>query len=275
MKQAFDHRLGLALNLALSGASAGLIVAPVLVTLSARDGLHVAIPEAVLTMLAALVPIIWLGMRGREMRDGLMLMTAATPSAFTTRSAIIRDARFWSVTGPFALAIFTQVGMLVFQVSYLLPLLGSAGTSLALCTSVSALIGRLALGAVVDRLNQRAVSAMAFTSQAAALGLMIALPEIPAALYAGSVLFGLFVGNVVSLPSVIIGQEFAAGSFALVIGLSTAIGQVAWSFAPALVGAVRDITGNYGAALAVCMVLQLTAALFVLRHPRGAQPACR
>jgi len=88
--------------------------------------------------------------------------------------------------------------MMVYQVVYLLPLLGGAGTSAALvCTSVSAAGGRLVMSTMLDHLDQRLIAATTFASQAAALSLMVAMPGSAAALYLGSIIFGLGMGNVV------------------------------------------------------------------------------
>ena len=81
--------------------------------------------------------------------------------------------------------------------------------------------------------------------------------------------FGLSVGNVITLPSLIVQREFAARSFGLVIGLSSTIGYVALAFGPVLLGVARDVTGGYGLALGICIALQLAAAALVLLK-RGA-----
>ncbi len=55
----FDAQRGLAISLALNGASAaGFTVAPVLVTLSSRFGLGEAVSGTVLVLLAILVPLV-------------------------------------------------------------------------------------------------------------------------------------------------------------------------------------------------------------------------
>jgi predicted MFS family arabinose efflux permease len=152
----------------------------------------------------------------------------------------------------------------------LLPLLGPRGTSIALvCTSVAAGVGRLVLSAAMDHLDQRPVAAMTFASQAAAVTLMISMPASPWALYLGSILFGVCMGNVVTLPTLIVQREFAPRAFSMVLGLSTAIGQIAYSISPALLGLVRDLSGGYRPALAVCIGLQILAALLILRQPTG------
>jgi MFS family permease len=267
----FELQRGLAVSLALTGASVGgFAVAPALLTLSQRHGFAAAVPEVVLSLLAVIVPLIWIGIRWQADRRRPLPLVAATVGPgrpmITSHSEALQDARFWSVAAPFALALSAQVGMIVFQVSYLLPLLGTSGTSIALvCTSVAGVVGRFVVGLVIDHLPQRGTSAAIFASQAGALGLMIAFPGHPAALYLGSAIFGLGIGNVVILPSVIIQHEFASMSFGLVLGLSTAVGQIAYSLIPTVLGVVRDLSGGYRVVLVVCIGLQLAAVVLVKR----------
>jgi MFS family permease len=268
LSQHFNRRLGFALSVALTGASAGgFAVAPSLIALSHHDGFRTAVPELVLPLAALILPLIWIGMRGTSgAQRAAPDMTQSVLPAVTRREAL-RDKRFWSVAGPFALAISAQVGMMVYQVSYLLPLLGAAATSVApVCTGISAAAGRLVLSSIIDHLDQRLVSAATFASQAAALSLMTSLPGSPTARYFGGIVFGLCMGNVVALPSLIIQRSFASRSFGLVLGLSTAIGQVFYSISPALLGVVCDLSGGDRATLGVCIGLQTAAVLLILRR---------
>lgn len=274
----FDHHRGLALSVALTGASAGgFAVAPALVALSHSNGFRAAMPELAALLLAAILPLIWLGIPAAAAGRKPPATLPGISPASAGRREFLRQARFWWVAAPFALAISAQVGMMVVEVSYLLPLLGPAGTSLALmATSIAGAGGRLGLSAVIDRLDQRRVSAATFAGQAAALSLMVALPGHPAALNLGAVLFGLGMGNVVALPSLIIQREFAPASFGTVLGLSTAVGQAAYAVSPTVLGIVRDLSGGYRACLVVCVGLQLAAAATVLRRqtrPRAGKAA--
>jgi cyanate permease len=113
-------------------------------------------------------------------------------------------------------------------------------------------------------LNQRLASGASFASQAFGLGLMLVLPDQPVALFGGSVVFGLSVGNVITLPALIVQREFAPQSFSLVIGLSSMVGQSTLAFGPMLLGVVHDATGGYGAAIGLCIALQLVGAVMVL-----------
>jgi MFS family permease len=72
----FDLRRGLALSIALSGASVGgFTVAPILLTLSQRHGLASAVLEIVLILLTVIVPLIWVCIRWqadrRPFADGI------------------------------------------------------------------------------------------------------------------------------------------------------------------------------------------------------------
>jgi MFS family permease len=280
----FDRRRGLAISLALNGASVGgFTVAPALVYLTHRQGVDSAVIEVIAAVLVVLVPAVCFGLRRPPTAaaraavpvsaDMVMPMDRRTPLA--TRRDALRSRHFWSAAVPFALAITAQVGFIVHQVAYLLPTLGPDGTGLAVgSTAAAAVVGRLALGTVIDRLDVRLVSAVSFASQAAALLAMIGLGWSPAALFIGSVVFGLSVGNVITLPALVVQREFAAASFGLVIGLSFAVGQFAFGFGPALLGLARDLAGSYAPALGISIALEIAAAIVVLRgRPRTARAA--
>ena len=267
----FDRQRGLALSLALNGASSGgIFVAPTLVIAIAVAGFPAVMVTAIV-MAAILIPAIAIGIDRPPIRTqatGIFLPhggarsgagSTSAPSRWT-RAQALRSLAFWSVAGPFALALMAQVGFLVHQIAFLEPTIGRsrAGLTVGVLT-VIAIIGRLALGAAALRLDLRGVTALSLVSQAAALFAMTQTTN-AAALFIACAIFGLSAGNLVSLPAMIIQREFEATSFGMVVGLSTAIGQFTYAFGPGLLGAVRDATGGYTAAFALCMMLQLTAA---------------
>jgi predicted MFS family arabinose efflux permease len=264
----FERQRGLAITLALNGASvAGFTVGPVLVLLSHHIGVGRAVPLAVLGLLAIVLPLIGFGLKEPT---GAASAPPTSASLDLSAADILRSWRLWSIALPFALALAAQVGLIVQLVSFLLPRLGPGGAATALAlTSIAAVSGRLTLAAVIDRLHQRRASAASFVSQAGGLALMMLLPNQPAALYAGCVIFGLSVGNVITFPALIVQREFPAAVFGLVIGLSAAVGQFAFSLMPVILGTIRDLTGGYVAVLAVCIALQLAAAFIVLVGARS------
>ncbi len=262
----FDARRGLAISLALNGASAsGFTVAPLLVAVQARIGIEAAVPLVAAGLFAVLAPLLLWG-TARPVR--------AVPAARATeRGGGLDSLDFWRVAGPFALALMAQVALLVHLVSILLPLLGTGGAGIAVgVVSAMAMAGRLGLGTILDRLDLRLVACASFASQAVSVAVMLAWPQSVWAQYAGCVGFGLSVGNVITLPSLIIQREFPPSRFGAVVGLSTAVGQVAYAFAPALAGLVHDLAGGYAPVLALCAGLQVAAAGLVLSRPPPRSP---
>jgi len=130
-----------------------------------------------------------------------------------------------------------------------------------------AIVGRLTLGTMANWLNQRLASALSLASQAAALAVMTQTTDAETLLAACAV-YGFSVGNVITFPALIVQREFEPAAFGMLIGLSTGISQFTYAFGPGLLGIVRDATGGYTAALAVCIALNLTAAAIVLRRPQ-------
>jgi MFS family permease len=265
ISQWFTHRRGLAISLALNGASfGGIVVAPALVALIALFGFSSAMLIAAAVMVAILVPVVLLWVPAQ----------AATPAAAPsiepqwTRRDALRSLPFWTVSGPFALALMAQVAFIVHQIAFMEPLVGRAQAALSVSLmTVCAVIGRLTLGLVVDRLDPRAIAAGSMASQAAALFAMTQTTD-ATLLLAACATYGFSVGNIITLPALIMQREFPPGAFSLVLGLSTAIVTFAGAVGPGLIGLIRGATGDYVAALTVCLALKLVGSAFVLIRKR-------
>jgi MFS family permease len=268
----FDRQRGLALSLALNGASSGgILVTPALVLAIAHYGFAKAMLGSALLFAAILLPVIALFIdRPRSAARAASDPAPAAVAAWTRRSAL-RSPAFWSVAAPFAMALTAQVGFLVHQVAFLQPALGraEAGVSVAVLT-VAAIVGRLMLGVVAQRIDVRRFTAWSLASQAAALLAMIWTGE-PAALYAACVVYGFSAGNLITLPSLTIQREFEAASFGMLVALSWAITQFTYAFGPGLLGALRDWSGGYAVPLAFCIVLKVLAAALILVGPRASR----
>ena len=115
-----------------------------------------------------------------------------------------------------------------------------------------AVIGRVLFSFVIDRLNQRLASALSFLSQAVALVIVINVHN-DIALIAACALFGFSVGNLITLPALIVQREFDPRSFGVLISLITAINQVTYAFGPGVIGLLRDISGGYALPFYVCI----------------------
>ncbi|MEZ5765521.1 MAG: MFS transporter [Xanthobacteraceae bacterium] len=265
----FYQKRGLAISLTLTGASfGGIILTPLMVAAISHWGFRTAMLGTAAATVAILVPtlLLCIGKPPAALDFGAATPTqAAQPSGETwTRRRALHSLQFWTMTLPFALAIGAQVGFLVHQLALLEPKIGLQTASYAVAlTTAMAVLGRLAVGAVIDRLNQRMVSAASFLSQAAALLILLGTDN-TAALFAACALFGFSVGNLITLPSLIIFREFGAKSFGLLVGLSVAVNQLIYAFGPGIVGWLRDASGTYTASLAFCVALQCIAAAIIL-----------
>jgi len=109
---------------------------------------------------------------------------------------------------------------------------------------------------------------------------LLAWSREPLGVYAGCALFGLGVGNLTTLPGLVLAVEWPRERFSSLVALVVGINQFTFAFGPSLVGVARDTAGGYPAALAVCVGLEALAAGLILlgpgrvREPAAPLPAC-
>jgi MFS family permease len=263
----FFEKRGLAISLTLTGASfGGIILTPLMVEAISQYGFHKAmLGTAIATFVIITATVLLCVGQPPKPRTAAAAAQSRLPAGEEwTRARALRSLQFWTMTLPFALGIGAQVGFLVHQLALLQPTMGLQMASYAVAvTTTMAVLGRLVVGAVIDRLNQRIVSAISFLSQALALLALINTNSL-AAMFVACAVFGFSVGNLITFPSLIITREFGARSFGLLVGLSVAINQVIYAFGPGVVGWLRDFSGTYTVSLIVCMALQCLAAVIIL-----------
>lgn len=261
----FDRRRGLAISLALNGASfGGVIVIPAMVFAISAEGFSTTMlgSSAVILVLAIPLAVFVLGKPAPKF-DAVAAMAGETPRSWT-RAGALRSPAFWVISGPFAVGLLSQAAFLVHQVAFLEISIGrtSAGIAVAITTAAS-ICGRLAMGAFVDRLDLRAFSAISWATQALALAAMTQVAgQWP--LFFLCAIYGLSVGNLITLPALIIQREFSAAAFGMLVALSTAITQFIYALGPGLLGVVRDAAASYSPAIALCVALNLAAAGVIL-----------
>lgn len=261
----FDRKRGQAVSITFMGASvSGVVLMPGLVALVEAIGFRHAFEIAALAVLLMLPVAATIRFPHAQDASGAGAMQGSAPS----RRALLCDAGFLYLTGAFALAIMVQVGFIVHQISILQPVIGlqSAGGAVALTTAM-ALAGRVGLGIVADRINPRQVAVLAIGSQAAAL-LAIGFAGRTEVVVVACAVFGFSIGNLITLPALIIQREFAPAAFSIALGLSMAIAGVINAFGPAAMGLLRDLTGGYAAPIVVGVIIQVGAAVAVGLAPR-------
>jgi len=279
----FERRRGLAVSIAFNGATlGGVTVAPVLIPVIAVFGFTRALVIAGLVSFGAVIAVAAAVMRRGPEALGLGPDGEAAPSAVAApgvaaarrwRGDALRTWRFWSVSAPFALGLAAQVGVLTHLVALVTPAVDAGGAARAVgTTTAAALIGRLLTGIVVDRLNRRAVASATLVVQMLGLAVLTWLPS-ATAVYVGCALFGLGVGNLTTLPGLILAVEWPRERFSALVGLAVGINQFTFAFGPSLVGVIRDRVGGDALALAACATLQALAAVMILLGPGRPPPS--
>lgn len=260
----FHKKRGMAISLALNGASCGGIIgAPLMVAAIGGFGFPTATGGAAILMVLVMVPVILLFV-GQPPREAALPGETAALSGREIRAQALRDPVFLTLTVGFALVLFAQVAFIVHLIAYLDTIIGRerAAVAMALMTAM-AVVGRVSLSTVIDRLDQRLASAVSFLSQAVALVVVINFRAEPL-VFGACALFGFSVGNLITLPALIVQREFPPRSFSVLANLVTAINQVTYAFGPGIVGLLHDATGGYAIPFYLCVALQIAGALLIL-----------
>jgi predicted MFS family arabinose efflux permease len=269
----FDKKRGMAISLALNGASFGGIVGvPLLVAGIGYFGFSGAMIAAAIVMVVLMVPVILIFVGRPPLLSHAELTAAAdAPSPTQVRARAFRDIGFLSVSAAFALVLFAQVGFIVHLISFLDSVIGRerAAVAVALLTAM-AVVGRVLFSFVIDRMNQRLASSLSFISQAIALAIVINVHN-EIVLIAACALFGFSVGNLITLPALIVQREFDPRSFGVLVSLITAITQITYAFGPGVVGLLRDLSGSYALPFYMCIGVELTAAMLIMIRGRRTQ----
>lgn len=258
----FDKERPKALSVAFNGSSiGGLVFTPLWVALIGALGFATAALLIAIAMAAILWPV---SMRYLQPRPSGA--AAVRPTSALTKGQLLRDRRFVTISAAFALGLFAQIGLFAHLLTRLTPEFGENGAAWAIgLVTICAVFGRTLFGWLIGNGDRRRIAALNFMVQACGTALLAFGSGVPA-LAAGCVLFGLGVGNLVSLPPLILQTEFAAGDVGKAVALTVAINQAVFAFAPAVLGAVRDLEGGYVLAFALVGIIQLVSALIILAN---------
>lgn len=267
----FDRDRPKAIALAFNGASVGgILFVPAWIFLINRFGFQAAALGIGAVTVATIGILCLRYLRptpeslGIEADGGSVAGVKPRPRPRLSRAELIRQPRFITLSTAFALGLFAQIGLLAHLIVRLAPEVGveHAGFLVSLAT-VCAVVGRTIVGQWVGDHDRRVVAAANFCVQIIGVLLLI-FGTGWLVLALGCILFGLGIGNLVSLPPLIAQKEFAREDVVTVVALVVAINQAVFAFAPAIVGAIRDATTDYSIAFGVVVCTQALAAVIVL-----------
>ncbi len=302
----FVRRRGLALSVALTGASfGGIVLVPALTSAIRALGFETGVTLVAGIVCALILLITWpvfvrtpalkgllpdgdpIGVGGgalaqsrtqpRTSDAGISAEKPVTPqppadTAWGLRQ-VFTDRGLLTITLPFAIGLTAQVGLLTHLLAMLVPMLGAEHAAWMIgVTTASAVAGRFVAGALLDRVSRRRIAAGNFAVQLVGLVLLSAALGMDAAtgpVLAGCVLFGAGVGNMIAFPGLLVQQAVAPAQFARITRLVTGIGQISFATGPSLMGWLRQAGGSYQPVLMVCIVLFIAAAVVVWSGPEG------
>jgi len=283
----FIRKRGFAMSLANTGLSlGGIILVPLASILILHWGLSITLPLLGALIWIVIIPVALFFIKQRpsdvnQYPDGALPRASAqeasdaslghaTQSRVWTRFEAMRTIAFWAIVSGFLLALGGQIAFLIHQVSFLSEYLGTTGAATAVSvTAFGSIIGRLFLGTFVDRCDKRYVAMVCFLIQGAAV-VTLAYYNHVVVLYLGTFVFGLTMGSIIMMQSLIIGECFGLVSFATVAGFAGLFTMSGAAFGPTVAGAIYDATGSYQMAFTIFAALSMLAAMaiFFARPPR-------
>jgi sugar phosphate permease len=278
----FIRKRGTAMGITMTGLSlGGVILVPFMVFLTSRWGLKVALPILGAMFWVVIIPIALLFMKRRpsdlgQYPDGEeMAMTPADgepsqPHGYETQyrswtgPQAMRTTTFWAIVAAFMLALGGQIAFLMHQVSFLSLYIGPAGAASAVSVTAGAsIVGRLFLGPIADRFDKRYVSVVCFLIQGSAMFALAHTSHV-AVLYLGTFAFGLTMGGILMMQSLIIGECFGFVSFGTVSGWTGFFSMSGSAFGPVVAGLIFDATQSYRMAFTIFAIASVMAMLAIL-----------
>jgi cyanate permease len=279
------------MSLVMTGLSVGgIVMVPLAAFLITRWGLKVALPILGAMFWAVIIPLAIFVIKQRpsdvgQFPDGRSVSPSSGRGTVGhlryesqmrewTRREAMGTVTFWAIVAAFFLAMACQVSYLVHQVSFLSGFLGFSGAASAVSiTAATSIVGRLSMGVFIDRLDKRYVTMGLFIIQGIAV-LGLAYSNHIAVLYLGTMAFGLTMGCVVMMQSLIIGECFGMRSFATVSGLAGVFVQVGAAIGPTIAGLIYDATQSYRIAFTIFAAASALAifAIVFAKPPAQADP---
>jgi MFS family permease len=261
----FDRRRGLALGLTMAGVGVGSFFIPTVAqSLLSNHGWRFT--YLAMGILAALIPSTLITLVFRE-NTVIKLSSGSPQPAGSTRKEALRTRAFWQMVAVFSTAamcsyaavahlvpILTDRGMPVQQAAFALSLFG-----------ISAMLGRILTGILMDRFFAPYVLAAMFAGVAAGLALLIAGAGYPAA-----ILVGLGLGAEIDVMPYLVSRYFGLKSLGEIYGLIFASFTLGIATGPYLMGLGFDAAHSYIVPLTALVCVMGLVILGALTLPRYA-----
>ena len=268
----FVMRRGLAVGLAMCGASAGTVVLPLVAQLLVgsagwRVG-YLVFGVAIAALLLLTAPLMHRDPESLGLSpDGIPRPrhgSGSDPGAWTLGRAV-RSRAFWVLVATFGVTWIPVFIPLVHLVPFARDLGYSPMTAAWLVSSLGAgaVAGRLVMGALSDRVGRVPTLRIALVVQTVAC-LSFLLTQGFGPLLAAAMLFGYGYASVSTLFPPLVSDFFGRAHAGAIVGAMFAIAGSVAGLGPWLAGTLYDATGGYAATWGLCTVLNAGAVLLLM-----------
>jgi MFS transporter, OFA family, oxalate/formate antiporter len=278
----FQRKRGLALGLASSGSSCGILTCPpLLATFIAHYGWRPVYFACGVVIFVCLNIVARFMVRSPELLglapDGDLVPTAQHTPAIQNSALLTgwslqeawRFSSFWLLAITFVIMLLTVPAPFVHIVAFAQDL-GFSPAQGALAVSIMGLfafIGSMSLGPLSDRIGRKQGLLISLTLHVVAFILFV-LAKSLALLYAGAAAFGFFYGSMATLFSALVGDFFGRRHSGAITGFLFASSGMLGAWGPMIFGYLRDVTGSYQLAFSGAIVTSVLALVLFLVTPK-------
>lgn len=267
VSQVFLRARGLALGISVAGIGVMATFAPVIAShVIERYGWRAAYLTLAATILCA-APVVLLALSGQRRPPAEVAPSPAGAGSASAAEAM-KQPVFLRLLAVFFILALGVCG----YVLHLVPMLRDSGVAPGRAAATqgllgaAVLVGRLATGALIDRIFAPFVAAATLTITAIGLAAM-AVWGAPMAAPA-AILIGFALGAEVDLIGYLTAAYFGLALYGRLYGLLYAAFALGVALSPLLISALRDATGGYATPLWTCSGLIALAALLFITAPR-------
>jgi len=256
----------------------GVVLVPLIALAIAREGIEFATWALVAILLGLGLPVtIWV-LRSDPAPFGLepdgdaraaegrgLLDPARQYRVWGQREALRTPAFLW-LSAAFGAVLFSQIGLLIHALAFFRERLdvGLAGFAFSLLPGAS-VFGRLVIGGwFADRVDKARLCTALFCVQAAGMFAFAFAPN-GYLLVAAAILFGLTIGNIFMMQSLLVADLFGIPSFGRVYSLVQLVTQIAAGLGPLAVGLLKGALGGYANTWLLLAFLSLFGAFALTR----------
>lgn len=260
----FQQRLGTALAFVMVGAGLGAMILPVVAqAMISRSGWRAAyLSLGVLALLLGL-PLSW---RYIVDRGAVRQESAPVVHSGLTWQQGLRSFAFWIIVAVLFVSSISMNGAIT-HLSALLTDRGITPGDAALCASLlggSSVLGRVAVGWLLDRFFGARVAFVVSLITAAGIFLLAHASSFPAGCFAAA-LIGVGAGGEAAITPYLLTRYFGLRAFSTLYGLTWTFYAAAGAIGPVILGRAFDLTGSYTSLLVVLAgALALAAAMNLL-----------